>query len=352
VARKILLLITDLEIGGTPTVVRELALRLRSDRAFEVAVACLGSWGPVADQLRNAEIEVTALHAAGQWDVGVVGRLVRLIRRGGFHTVFSFLVHANAAAAVASPVCRDVRFVQSIQTSQRYPRWHWNVQHIAAAAARQIVVPSESVKETAMHLAGIDAGKLQIISNAVEPGEWQDLGSGQGGKRVGFIGRLDPIKRIEDLILAMQHLDLEFHLDIFGEGRHRHALERLIATRGLAGRVALRGSVARPQEAMRQIDVLVLPSLAEGFGLVLIEAMAAGIPVIGTQAPGIAEVIGDGRSGVLVPVKDPPAIAAVVRRICGDDGYREALIAGGKERVQSAFTWQAVYPAYRELLLG
>src|SRR5690349_3370956 len=100
--RRILLLITDLEIGGTPTVVRELAVRLHAPPGVHVEVACLAKWGPVADQPREAGIEVTALGAKGAWDLRILPRFVRLVREHRIDTVFSFLMHANVVAAIGS----------------------------------------------------------------------------------------------------------------------------------------------------------------------------------------------------------------------------------------------------------
>ena len=102
--RRILLLLTDLQIGGTPTVVRELATRLhRPAGGVHVEVACLKGWGPVADPLRDAGVTVTAFGATRPWQLpGVVRRVRRLVRERSIDTVFSFLVHANAVAAVAS----------------------------------------------------------------------------------------------------------------------------------------------------------------------------------------------------------------------------------------------------------
>src|SRR4051812_48473594 len=102
--RRILLLITDLQIGGTPTVVRELATRLNDPAGgVHVEVACLSKWGPVADQIRDAGVTVTALDATRSSQLpAVVGRLRRLVREHSIDTVFSFLFHANAVAALAS----------------------------------------------------------------------------------------------------------------------------------------------------------------------------------------------------------------------------------------------------------
>ncbi|HSV13626.1 MAG TPA: glycosyltransferase, partial [Tepidisphaeraceae bacterium] len=144
--RRILLLITDLELGGTPTVVRELAVRLRRDvAAAHVEVACLSKWGPVATQLQEAGVTVTALDAKGVADLGIVARLIRFLHGRKFDTVFSFLVHANTVAAMASVSVRDIRWIQAIQTTQPWPRWHWLAQGVAQLAADAVVVPSPSV---------------------------------------------------------------------------------------------------------------------------------------------------------------------------------------------------------------
>ena len=100
-SRSILLLVTDLHIGGTPVVVRELACRLQRTGLARIEVACLATSGPVAGQLQAAGIKVTALGARGPFDFRVFGRLKRLIRSKNFDTVLSFLVHANVAATLA-----------------------------------------------------------------------------------------------------------------------------------------------------------------------------------------------------------------------------------------------------------
>ena len=117
--KRILLLITDLEIGGTPTVVRELAVRLRESGDMHVEVACLSKWGPVADQLRDAGVTVTALGASGARDiVSSVMRLVRLVHEHRIDTLFSFLMHANVVAAIVKVLTPKLRNIQAIQTTQ------------------------------------------------------------------------------------------------------------------------------------------------------------------------------------------------------------------------------------------
>jgi glycosyltransferase involved in cell wall biosynthesis len=348
--RRILLLITDLELGGTPTVVRELAMRLGREQDVTVRVACLDGWGPVADQLRDRGIAVTALGACCRFDLGVVFRLIRLIRRERIDTVFSFLIHANAAAALARISCPQVCYLQSIQTTQPNPRWHWMLQRLIHRAAERIVVPSDSVADVAERWAAIPAVKIAIIPNAVEPGDFSLPRRRPFGKHVGFIGRLDPVKRIEDLVIAISLLSEDVSLDIYGEGPRHSDLESLTDRLALKQRVKLHGAIGGPAEALAGMDVLVLPSDAEGFGLVLIEAMAAGVPVIGADAPGIRDVIRHGVNGLLTPPRDPPTLAAAIERIFTDQNLRESLSAAGLASVAERYNWSNVYPKYRRIL--
>jgi glycosyltransferase involved in cell wall biosynthesis len=168
---------------------------------------------------------------------------------------------------------------------------------------------------------------------------------------IGFIGRLDPIKRVPDLLEAVALLDERFTLHLYGEGEDRPRIEREIARLHLQQRAILHGRIGRPQEALASIDVLVLPSAAEGFGLVLIEAMAAGVPVVATNVPGIRDVVEDGVTGLLVPAGSPPQIASAIRRLHEDDDLRHRLTEIAGQLVRRRYSWDVVLPQYN-LILG
>ncbi len=352
--RRILLLITDLEIGGTPTVVRELAIRLREAGRLDVEVACLSSWGPVADQLQAAGVTVTALDARGIASLPLtLFRLVRLIYRGRFDTVFSFLVHANLMAALASAFC-PVRLLQSIQTTQPNPKWHWWLQRIVQVAADAIVVPSPSAAQVARQWANVPAERVVVIPNAVDVASFDEIAASRRLPaepfQIGFIGRLDPIKRVEDLVASMTCWQpSKAHLHIFGDGPQQPHIKREIEKLGLATQVTLHGAIPRPHEALASLDVLVLPSDAEGFGLVLIEAMAAGVPVVATRVPGIQDVVEDGKTGLLAPPRSPQALRAAASMACLNREWRESSTAAARSDVQRRFAWDPVLHQYRRL---
>ncbi len=347
---RVLLLITDLLIGGTPTVVRELSWRLR-EQGVDLQVACLSSWGPTADQIREKGIPVTALNARGVLDARVIVRLGKLIRDQRIDVVLSFLIHANVAATMAKAFDRRFRLIQSIQTTQPYPRWHWWAQRLVQSAARRVVVPSASVREIAISRCAVRSSKIIVIPNAVEPAELEVVRRpGDGIFRLGFIGRLDPIKRIADLIEALALLPADMQLNIWGAGNETERLKSLVAKLRLDYRCHLRGPVLRPQDALPEVDVLVLPSDAEGFGLVLIEAMAAGVPVVGTNVAGIRDVITQGVDGLLVPPRSPARIASAVESIRSDEALRRVLIEQAKRTVLERFSWSSVIPAYLRVI--
>lgn len=350
--RRILLLITDLEIGGTPTVVRELAVRLNQLEGVVVEVACLSKWGPVADELRGAGVTVHALSATSVRDVGVILRFLSLARRRGYDTVFSFLIHANTVAAIGRALLR-YRLIESIQTTQPRPRWHWWLQRVVFPAADCLVVPSPSAAIVARERSEVPPERVVVIPNAVDPDAFSPSEIPIRGERpypIGFIGRLDPVKRVPHLLRSLIDVRSAVHLHIFGEGPERADIVAAMESYGLRRRVTMHGAIARPQEALSRIGLLVLPSLAEGFGLVLIEAMAAGVPVVATNVPGIRDIIVNGKTGLLVPVHDPVALAGAIDRVIRDLELRNHLIANGLEVVRRRYTWANVIERYRRVL--
>lgn len=349
---RLLLLVTDLHRGGTPTVVRELARHLVR-HPVHVEVACLAGWGDTADDIAALGISVHALGAASVRDLNVISSLDTLLRDGRFTHLLSFLVHANAVAAWLARRHEALRCFQSVQTTQPRPRWHWWVQRWAARFAERVIVPSRSVADLAAARCGIDPAQLVVIPNGVDLALF-DLPPRPAPRpddtvRVGFIGRLDPVKRVADLLDALGHLPPRYRLDLFGDGPERSRLQRLARRLELETRVTFHGKVARPHEALSELDLLVLPSEAEGFGLVLAEAMAAGVPVVATAALGIVDVVTDGVTGLLTPVARPDLLAATIQSALTEPGRTQRLQAA-RHHARQTFDWTAIARQYLDTL--
>lgn len=350
--RRLLFFITDLELGGTPTVVRELVTRLMPYASIEVA--SLKTIGVIGEELQSRGVKVHALNVQRVTELrSAVRQLTHIIRDGDFDTVFSFLIHANFVASRACRKLSTVRCLQSIQTTQPRPRWHWWVQQQIHRFAARVVVPSQSVANRAVERSRVPLEKIVVVPNAVDSSSFAAITkkpNEPGTFRVGFVGRLDPVKCVPDLIEAVSQLPPTVRLDLYGDGSMRETITEGIAKLKLGDRVTLHGAVRDPRIAYSDMDVLVLPSKAEGFGLVLIEAMAAGIPVIGTDVDGIRDVVENEQTGLLVECGKPDRIASAIRRLMDEPALRQGLIARGQHEVSQRFAWPAVIDQYRQLL--
>ncbi|MEP7198245.1 MAG: glycosyltransferase [Chloroflexota bacterium] len=165
--------------------------------------------------------------------------------------------------------------------------------------------------------------------------------------RIGYAGRLVAEKGLLVLFDTLAHLAGNWELRLIGAGPLRAMLEQLTVTRGMQARAHFIGAVPHAGVAaqMRDLDVLVLPSLTtptwkEQFGHVLIEAMALGVPVVGSDSGAIPEVIGD--AGLTVPENDASALRAVLDRLMRDDALRSSLAQRGLERVRAEFTHEQI----------
>jgi phosphatidyl-myo-inositol dimannoside synthase len=170
--------------------------------------------------------------------------------------------------------------------------------------------------------------------------------------RVLFVGRLVERKGVRHLIDAMGKLapDLGAELVIVGDGPERAALERLAGGTGLEGRIAFRGRVpeAELKAAYGAASVLVLPAIVdsrgdtEGLGVVLLEAMSYGVPVVGSHVGGITDIVTDGETGLLVRPGDPAALAQALDRLARDRSLAARLGEAGARLVRERFSWPAI----------
>lgn len=166
------------------------------------------------------------------------------------------------------------------------------------------------------------------------------------GPRIGFVGRLEPVKGLDVLLDAFAQVTTPASLVIAGDGSERGRLQARIGP--LESRVRIIPPIAYEDMPafLKTLDILVLPSITilpvhrEQFGRVLVEAMAAGVAVIGSSSGAIPEVIGD--AGVVVPERDPAALATAIDRLLTNPDQRQALIERGRLRVQARFAWPDV----------
>ncbi len=242
------------------------------------------------------------------------------------------------------------------QENLRLGQYRADLRNALAAALHNVsvcVTLTEADRAAYRDLLGAAGPAVLAIPNAVPD---VPLGPGDpAAHRLIAAGRLENQKGFDLLLdafafVAARHPD--WTLDIFGRGSRREQLEKLIVDRGLGGQVSINEPTDRLGERMRDASVFVLSSRFEGFPLVLLEAMAAGLAVVSFDCPtGPGEILVDGTSGLLVPAEDVPALAAALDRIMLDDSLRRRLAAAAPAAVLP-YSSQQVGRRWDALLAG
>ena len=183
--------------------------------------------------------------------------------------------------------------------------------------------------------------KMQVVHCGVKPELYVKAAHSQGQNLL-FVGRLAAVKGVAVLLRTMVEVKKRFpeaHLTLIGDGTERPALQSLTARFGVEKNVTFVGPKSQSEvaEALRTTDLFVLPSFAEGVPVVLMEAMASGLPVVATRIAGIPELVEDGVSGHLVPPGSAPALAEAIRALLDAPERWAAMGQAGRAKVDADF---------------
>jgi glycosyltransferase involved in cell wall biosynthesis len=271
---------------------------------------------------------------------------------------------ANLAGRLAA---RRMR-VPAIAVSRGWTGETWKVRvyealdrlHLRLMSHVVCVSEAQAVK---VRRAGVPHHRVSVIRNAVQTDRFENPDPDgreqllsyfdrKPQRIIGAVGRLSPEKGFAVLIEAARQVassDAQAGFLIFGDGGLRANLERRIATAGLGGGFVLAGFRTDLDRLLPSLDALVLPSYSEGLPNVVLEAFAAGVPVVATAVGGIPEIVADGENGYLVPPGDATALAARMRDLLGSRSRRREMGQRGKERVQEEYTFETQARAYARL---
>jgi sugar transferase (PEP-CTERM/EpsH1 system associated) len=292
-------------------------------------------------------------------DPRIVAALYRLFRRERPHVVHT---HAwgtlleGLVAARAAGVPAVVHGEHGTLQLRVHQRW---LQRMGWAAADRLLSVSSVLAGRMAETTGYPAERITTIRNGVNLERFHAasheaaraaLGLPVGTPIVGTVGRLVPVKDQATLVDAVAELGkggVAATLVIAGDGPERARLEARAAERG----VDLRLLGYRPdvEQVLGALDVFVLSSTSEGLSNTILEAMAAGRPVVATRVGGAEEMISDGVTGVLVPPSDAPAMAAALRRVLAAGDRGAAMGAAARQRVESEFTLAGMMQRYERM---
>ena len=337
---KVLHICSDTNIGGAGKYVLTLLTQPRIARGYEVAVAC--PEGALAAAVRRAGIPVFVCPGADRsfsWQaLRALFGLMRTWRPQIAHTHGSLAGRVAAALAGARTIYTKHGLAAAEEASIQVRGAGGLLKGLAVRLfADRIVAVSGAVK-AALIASGADPDRIRVIPGGVDLRPYEGLPALAGGV-VGALGRLEREKGFDLLLQAMAQLAGEARpprLILGGDGSQREALAQQAREAGLP--VEMAGFVSDVPAFLGQTGLFALSSRSEGLGLVLVEAMAAGRPVVATRVGGVPEVVVDGETGLLVEPGDVDALAAAIRRLLADPALAQRMGAAGRERVRALFS--------------
>lgn len=369
-ATHVLYVITDLDLGGVPLHLHRLAGAVRS-YGFEASVVSLAPTGPVGERLRADGVDVLSCDARGAWDFRVIRRLARIIRTRQPDIIHSMLFHANIASRWAA---RRAGFpgdhvICEIQTVEIERAWHLWMDRWTCGRCRYVIGNSPSVIEHLETVARIPRDRLRLIRGGINSGPLRDatpidlaeLGLPGEAAIVLWAGRFDPVKGLDLLVDSFRKVvdRRDAHLLLAGGpvgGSLFDSIRKRIDRLSLAGRVHLLGPRDDVPRLLKKANVFTLPSRTEGLPNALLEAMAAGCPIVATAVPGCRDLIEHEQTGLLVPYADTGALAGAVLRLLTDPSLAQRLGRNASALVERSWSAERCYReycrAYGELVEG
>lgn len=331
--QKILYLFAALPVGGAERLLVD-ELRQLDRRRFEPAVCVLSEKGPIGEVIEREGIPLVVMGRmkSKRFDPALVLQIARLLSDGQFQVLHAHLYHAamygRMAARLISRKKRPKVFVtiHNIYPKPR-PRRHW-MNRWLARWTDAVVAVSDDVRESILRYDKIHPKKIRVIENGIDVERFRDsidrrtsrkrLGISEEARIIGCVARLTEQKGHLYLIRAFAQVHRNFpmaRLILVGDGELLGKLKNEATRLGVNDAVWFMGTQDDIPGILKSMDVFVLPSLWEGLGLAAAEAMAAGIPVIGTNVAGLRKLVIPDQTGYLVPPADPTALAAAIEAV-------------------------------------
>jgi starch synthase (maltosyl-transferring) len=354
---------TELGVGGAERCLTEIAVALQRSGAT-VRVICLMEPPPperreLIERFEREGVRWIALNARSRWQAPAVAhRLYRCFREDRPELVQTFLFHANALALRVAQHARVRVTVGGLRVADPSPwRQRWEGPPLRSATA--VTAVSQDVAHWAQIHYRLDPRRLHVIPNGVDPTvyeqvlpqDWGTVGIRPHATVALWVGRLHAQKGVDWWLAALPQLlaaDDRLAVVIIGDGPSRPEVQRAIAE-APPGRAAFLGWRSDVPRWMKGAQLLVSTSRYEGMPNAILEAMAAGLPIVATPAEGVSELLAESSGQVVVPFGDTAGLIARISRLVQDPAGRQTIGEANRRRAFQAFPLSATTDRYARL---
>ena len=335
---RVLQLIDSLALGGAEVLVKDVAPRLRR-RGVECEVTVLRKLhSPLESLLRDESVPLLHTGVTELYSPRQVQPLAKLMPR--YDIVHVHLFPAQLWAAIAAAKLKGHVHLIMTEHNTWNGRRHWWLRPLDRWMYPHyefIVCNSEATAEDLAQWCPTTAARIKVIPNGIPVGNFEaaqpaDLNLGlRNRQRLIFVGRFDPQKDHRTILRALSALT-DVQLILVGDGPLRQELEDLSRSLGVASRVSFLGKRTDVANLLKACDIYVHSTNSDGFGIAACEAMAAGLPVIASDVPGLAQLVQG--AGILFPVGDDAALAREIRTLLASPERRRELSNASRKRAQ------------------
>jgi glycosyltransferase involved in cell wall biosynthesis len=356
--RKVFYLLDSLNIGGTEVQAVELATRLNPEQ-YEVTLGCLRARGPLLEKLKGSSVLVREFYPKGGFDSPhgfyQMFRLAFFLRRNGFQIMHAHDLYANilgipAAVLARVPVIicsqRDLGHLDLYKSRRRI--WLRRLQKLSTA----VLTNANAVRDAVLSEDHFAPEKVKVIHNGVDLERFRQRSrdrswlspNGDQERWIILVGNMHgDVKGHPVLIAAAETVVREFPGVRFlfaGDGQKRKEFEEETGRLGISNHFYFLGRRDDIPRILSCCDIGVLPSKAEGLPNAVLEYLAAGLPTIASRVGGNAEIIEDGKTGLLVPAGASAALADALLRLLRNPSLADELGKSGRQFVAAEFTFQ------------
>jgi len=348
---RVMQLVLSLTPGGTEHLVVEICKRLGFE--FDVMVCCLDVEGEWASDVRTHGVNVVALRRRGGFRPELGRRIARLAAERRIDLIHCHQYSPFVYGRIASCWNRRLKLVYTEhgRLSDAPPSWKRRlVNPVLGLSSGAIVAVSDELRQYMID-ARFPASRVEVIRNGIEIGAVPSAADRRQARRalridddvfvVASVARLDPVKDLGTLLDGFATVRRQVprsRLVIAGDGPERDRIAERASRPDLIGAVELVGFRSDVRALLAAADVYVNSSISEGVSITILEAMAAGVPIVATAVGGTPEVLADACTGLLVSSRAPDALASAIIRLAQDPALRARLRSAARRRLEQSFT--------------